>query len=141
MNSAIRLLAIQDTPLDVAEVTRAVQDRAAGGTATFVGSVRDHDGGRAVTVLDYSAHPSAQATMRTVADEILARYDVVALAAAHRVGRLEIGDLAVVTSVSCAHRGQAFEACRALIDDLKLRLPIWKHQIFSDGSEEWVGTP
>jgi molybdopterin synthase catalytic subunit len=77
----------------------------------------------------------------SVADDIVAKYDLIALAAVHRIGSLEIGDIAVITAVSCAHRGEAFDACRALIDDLKLRLPVWKHQIFTDGTEEWVGAP
>lgn len=141
VTEAIRLLAVSELPLDVAAVAAVVQDPRAGGVAVFVGAVRDHDGGRSVTHLEYSAHPSVDATMRSVADEIVARYDVIALAAVHRVGRLAIGDTAVVTAAACAHRGEAFEACRSLIDDLKRQLPIWKHQIFSDGTEEWVGTP
>jgi molybdopterin synthase catalytic subunit len=141
MPDVIRLLAVQDSPLDVASVYAAVQDPTAGGVALFVGTVRDHDGGQGVTALEYSAHPSVDAAMSTIAGEVAVRYEVTALAAVHRVGRLEIGDIAVVTAVSCAHRGEAFDACRALIDELKVRLPIWKHQLFSDGAEEWVGTP
>jgi molybdopterin synthase catalytic subunit len=141
MADPVRLLAVQDGPLDVAELYAAVQDRTAGGVAVFVGAVRDHDGGRAVSFLEYTAHPSVHGVMVSVADDIVARYDVTALAAAHRVGRLEIGDIAVVTAVACAHRGEAFDACRALVDELKARLPIWKHQLFCGGAEEWVGTP
>jgi molybdopterin synthase catalytic subunit len=137
----VRLLAVQDSPLDVAEMYAAVQDRSAGGVALFVGAVRDHDGGQAVSFLEYTAHPSADAVMRSVADDIVDRFGVTALAAAHRLGRLEVGDIAVVTAVACAHRGDAFEACRAFIDEVKNRVPIWKHQLFSDGAEEWVGTP
>jgi molybdopterin synthase catalytic subunit len=137
----IRLLAVRESPLDVGEVLAAVHDPGAGGTALFVGTVRDVDGARPVSDLDYSAHPSADATMRTVASDIANRFDVIALAATHRVGRLEIGDIAVVTAVATAHRAEAFDACRALIDELKSRLPVWKHQMFTDGTEEWVGTP
>ncbi|MFE3828149.1 molybdenum cofactor biosynthesis protein MoaE [Streptomyces sp. NPDC059092] len=135
----IRLLAIRDTPLSVDEVFRAVGDDAAGGTALFVGTVRDHDGGASVDALGYSCHPSAEAELRRVAEKIVAGHPVRALAAVHRVGDLEIGDLAVVVAVSCPHRAEAFEACRKLIDDLKHEVPIWKHQKFSDGTEEWVG--
>lgn len=135
----IRLLAIRDTPLSVDEVFGAVGDSAAGGTALFVGTVRDHDGGADVDALGYSCHPSAEAELRRVAEKVAAEYPVRALAAVHRVGDLEIGDLAVVVAVSCPHRGEAFEACRKLIDDLKHEVPIWKHQRFSDGTEEWVG--
>ena len=79
--------------------------------------------------------------LRTVTDEVAAAHDVVAVAAVHRVGDLAVGDLAVVVAVSCAHRGEAFVACRALIDELKSRVPIWKHQVFADGGDEWVGLP
>jgi molybdopterin synthase catalytic subunit len=137
----VRLLDIRDTPLSVDEVFRAVADPAAGGTAVFVGAVRGEDGGRSVTDLGYSAHPSALDELRTVAGEVAAAHDVVAVAAVHRVGDLAVGDLAVVVAVSCAHRGEAFVACRALIDELKSRVPIWKHQVFADGDEEWVGLP
>lgn len=141
MSDLIRLLSVSDAALDLGQVYAAVDDPAAGGIAVFVGTVRQVDGGKRVTRLDYTAHPSAEAVLSSVADDIAAKYDVIALAAAHRVGSLEIGDVAVITAVSCAHRGDAFDACRALIDDLKLRLPVWKHQIFADGAEEWVGTP
>ncbi|MFE4534334.1 molybdenum cofactor biosynthesis protein MoaE [Streptomyces scopuliridis] len=135
----IRLLAIRDTPLSVDEVFRAVGDDAAGGTALFVGTVRDHDGGADVDTLGYHSHPTAEAELRRVAEKVVADYPVRALAAVHRVGDLEVGDLAVVVAVSCPHRREAFEACRKLIDDLKHEVPIWKHQKFSDGTEEWVG--
>ncbi|GGO85721.1 molybdenum cofactor biosynthesis protein MoaE [Wenjunlia tyrosinilytica] len=135
----IRLLEIRDTPLSVDEVFSAVGDDSAGGTALFVGTVRDHDGGQEVTRLEYSAHPTAEPEMRRVAEKAAAEFPVRALAAVHRVGALAVGDLAVVVAVSCPHRGEAFAACRGLIDDLKAEVPIWKHQIFADGTEEWVG--
>ncbi|MFJ9696543.1 molybdenum cofactor biosynthesis protein MoaE [Kitasatospora sp. NPDC101183] len=135
----IRLLAIRDTPLSLDEVYEAVGDDAAGGTAVFVGTVRDHDGGRSVTTLEYSCHPSAEEEMRRVAEKVAADFPVLALAAVHRIGRLEITDKAVIVAVACAHRGEAFAAARRLIDDLKHEVPIWKHQVFADGEEEWVG--
>ncbi|MFR9799714.1 molybdenum cofactor biosynthesis protein MoaE [Streptomyces sp. MS06] len=135
----VKLIAVRDTALSVDEVFRAVGDGAAGGTALFVGTVRNHDGGSDVDELAYSSHPSAEAEMRRIAEKVAAEYPVRALAAVHRVGDLGIGDLAVVVAVSCPHRGDAFEACRKLIDDLKHEVPIWKHQTFSDGNEEWVG--
>ncbi|CAG7604610.1 molybdenum cofactor biosynthesis protein MoaE [Actinacidiphila bryophytorum] len=137
----IRLLAVRDTPLSLDEVFTAVGDDAAGGTALFVGTVRDHDGhgGAAVTGLAYSAHPSAEQELRRVAEKVAADFPVRALAAVHRVGDLRVGDLAVIVAVSCAHRGEAFAASRRLIDDLKSEVPIWKHQTFADGTEEWVG--
>nr|WP_171167168.1 molybdenum cofactor biosynthesis protein MoaE [Streptomyces sp. I05A-00742] len=135
----VRLVAVRDTALSLDEVFAAVGDPAAGGTALFVGTVRDHDGGASVTGLGYSAHPSAEDGLRRVAEKVAADFPVRALAAVHRVGELAVGDLAVVVAVSCPHRAEAFAACRRLIDDLKRDVPIWKHQVFSDGTEEWVG--
>ena len=138
----LRLLAIRSTPLSVDEVFAAVGDPAAGGTALFTGTVRDHDGhaeGAAVTSLEYTAHPTAEAELRRVAAAVAADFPVRALAAVHRVGELAVGDLAVVVAVACPHRAEAFVACRRLIDDLKREVPIWKHQTFADGSQEWVG--
>ena len=137
----IRLVDIRATPLSTDEVLAAVSDPAAGGTVLFAGAVRDEDGGRSVVRLDYTAHPRALGDLRTVAEGIAAKFPVIALAVVHRVGELQIGDLAVVLAVACAHRGEAFEAARALIDELKETVPIWKHQVFVDGGEEWVGTP
>ncbi|QFR00204.1 molybdenum cofactor biosynthesis protein MoaE [Streptomyces phaeolivaceus] len=135
----VKLIGIRETALSLDEVFRAVGDDAAGGIALFVGTVRNHDGGADVDALGYSCHPTAEAEMRRIAEKVVADYPVRALAAVHRVGNLKIGDLAVVVAVSCPHRGEAFEACRKLIDDLKHEVPIWKHQMFSDGTEEWVG--
>ena len=135
----IRLAELREDPLSVDELRAVVSDPGAGGIALFAGAVRDSDHGRGVTRLSYSAHPSAAAELRRVAEKIAADYDVIALAAVHRVGDLEIGDLAVVVAASCTHRAEAFEACHALIDRLKHEVPIWKRQWFADGSSEWVG--
>jgi molybdopterin synthase catalytic subunit len=139
--SQIRLIAIRDTELSIDEVRAAVADPAAGGIVLFAGAVRDNDSTKGVTALSYSAHPSAEAELRSVAEAIAGKYadDVIGLAAVHRTGDLAIGDLAVVVGVSCGHRAEAFAACRALIDELKASVPIWKHQLFTDGSAEWVG--
>jgi molybdopterin synthase catalytic subunit len=139
--STIRLVAIRETALSVDEVLAAVADPAAGGLVVFVGTVRDADGGKAVGGLGYSAHPAAEERMRTVALSVAERFPAVALAAVHRVGDLVVGDLAVVVAAACPHRGEAFAAARALIDDLKATVPIWKHQLFADGTDEWVGSP
>lgn len=137
----IRLIAIRDVPLSVDEVRDAIADPAAGGEVLFIGTVRDNDADKGVTALSYSAHPSAQAELRKAAEGILAKFpDVIGIAAVHRTGDLAVGDLAVVVGVSCAHRAQAFHACHALIDDLKATVPVWKHQRFTDGSDEWVGS-
>jgi molybdopterin synthase catalytic subunit len=137
----VRLLDLRETALDPAEVLAAVEDPAAGGVNLFVGAVRDHDGGADVDHLDYSAHPTALEKMREVAEGVATEFDVIALAAVHRTGPLRIGDAAVLIAASAAHRGQAYDASRALIDRLKATVPIWKHQVFADGSEEWVGSP
>lgn len=137
----VRLAAIQAEPLEADAVLRLLDDDAAGGVVLFVGRVRDHDQGRDVRTLEYSAHPSAVDKLREVCARVAEEYDVHAVAAVHRVGRLRIGDAAVVVATAAAHRGQAFEASRALIDTLKAEVPIWKDQHFSDGEREWVGTP
>jgi molybdopterin synthase catalytic subunit len=137
----VRLIGVREEPLSVDEVFAAVTDPEAGGIALFVGTVRAQDGGRGVAGRGYSAHPSVLDHLRAVAEEVVAAHPVRALAAVHRVGDLAVGDLAVVVGVSCPHRGDAFAAARMLIDELKSRVPIWKHQVFDDGGDEWVGLP
>jgi molybdopterin synthase catalytic subunit len=137
----VRLAEVWDRPLSVDQVLGAVADPAAGGTCVFVGSVRDNDQARAVRALAYSAHPTAAELLREVCAQVGARHEVVAVAAVHRVGDLAVGDLAVVVAASAGHRGQAFAAARDLIDTLKSTVPIWKHQSFGDGGQEWVGLP
>jgi molybdopterin synthase catalytic subunit len=125
-------------PLSVDEVRLAVADPAAGAIALFVGTVRDHDHGRAVSALSYSAHPSGAEQLRAVAEKVAGRFSVRALAVVHRVGDLDVGDLAVVVAAAADHRDEAFAACRALIEDLKATVPVWKQQSFPDGESEWV---
>jgi molybdopterin synthase catalytic subunit len=137
----IRLLALRDTPIDPAEVLAAVEDAGAGGVVSFSGLVRDTDGGRGVTALEYVAHPDAEAALRRVAEAVAADLPVCALAAVHRTGLLAVGDVAVVVAAGAPHRAEAFEAARRLIDDLKETVPVWKRQVFDDGAQEWVGTP
>lgn len=132
---------LRDTSLDVAEVLASLDDDASGGLTLFVGRVRDHDGGKGVTGLDYTAHPTALDRLREVCDRVAEEYDVQGVAAVHRTGVLAIGDAAVVVATTSAHRDEAFRASRALIDTLKAEVPIWKHQRFGDGTEEWVGAP
>ena len=136
-----RLVDLRDEPLSIDEAYRAVSDASAGGIAVFVGAVRNQDQGQQVDALSYSAHPSVVAQMRRVADRVVADHDVLRVALLHRVGDLVVGDLAVVTAVSSVHRAEAFAACRAMIDDLKTSVPIWKHQLFADGTDQWVGSP
>lgn len=139
--TGVALVAVRDAPLSVDEVLAAVRHPQCGGVAVFVGLVRDHDHGESVTALEYSAHPSAAETMDRVCREVLHRGEAVRVAAVHRVGSLDVGDLAVVVAAAAPHRGQAFAAARDLIDTLKASTPIWKHQHLGDGSTEWVGMP
>jgi len=127
-------------PLSVDEVRAAVASPEAGAIALFVGTVRDHDHGRAVAALSYSAHPTGVSELQQVAEKVAGRFSVRAIAAVHRVGDLEIGDLAVVVAAAADHRDEAFAACRALIEDLKADVPVWKHQRFADGEAEWVNS-
>ena len=139
--TVIRLVELRETPLDATEVVDSLGDATSGGLTLFVGRVRDQDGGRAVDGLDYSAHPTALERMRQVCERVAEEYDVHGIAAVHRTGPLVIGDIAVIVATSSAHRDEAFRASRALIDTLKAEVPIWKHQRFADGTDEWVGTP
>jgi molybdopterin synthase catalytic subunit len=132
---------VVDAPLSIAEHEDAVADKRAGAVVSFCGVVRDHDGGRSVTELEYVGHPSAADVIAGIAAEFAARDDVHAVAVSHRVGLLAIGDVALACAVSASHRGQAFATCAELVDEVKKRLPIWKRQVFTDGQEEWVDCP
>ena len=136
--SAIRSVEVTDRPLDLDAMHRLVSDDRVGAIVSFSGNVRNHDHGRAVASLRYEGHPSAADVLREVAEDIASRFDVITLAVAHRVGPLAIGDAALVAAVGTAHRGEAYRACEALVDLTKERLPVWKHQIFDDGTDEWV---
>lgn len=138
MVTVVRLIDVRSEPLSVDEIHDAAADPAAGAVALFIGTVRDHDHGRGVTALSYSAHPSATAELGRVAEKIAASYPILSLAVTHRTGDLQIGDLAVVAAVGAQHRDVAFAACHALVDELKATVPIWKHQFFTGGDSEWV---
>ena len=141
--SAVVLRAVvTEEPLDVEEHARMVSRSSAGAVVSFSGLVRDHDGGRGVRALEYTSHPNAADVIARVAAQVAATHSqVYALAVSHRIGSLAIGDSAIVCAVSAAHRAEAFAACEALVDEVKLQLPIWKRQDLSDGSEEWVNSP
>jgi molybdopterin synthase catalytic subunit len=134
-------IAVTAEPLDVAAHERAVGGPRAGAVVSFAGVVRDHDHGRTVTLLEYEAHPSAEGVLREVAAEIAADPKVHAVAVSHRVGKLAVGDVALAAAVASAHRAEAFAACARLVDEVKARLPVWKRQVFADGTEEWVNCP
>lgn len=141
MTAVVLRAALTDDPIDLAEHEALVEHQSAGAVVGFAGVVRDHDGGRTVTRLEYSSHPDAAQTLADVAAEIAADCSGVrAIAVSHRVGVLQIGDAALVAAVAADHRAAAFETCARLVDTVKERLPVWKHQFFGDGSEEWVGS-
>jgi molybdenum cofactor synthesis domain-containing protein len=133
---------VTEEPLSVEEHARLVEDDAAGAVVTFAGVVRDHDGGKGVRDLTYEGHPSASQVIADVVAELATRWvGVRAVAVSHRVGHLTIGDVALACAVAAEHRGQAFSACSDLVDEVKARLPVWKHQHFTDGTDEWVNSP
>lgn len=133
-------------PISVDQAIAAVESDTAGAVVSFSGVVRNHDGGKPVDRLSYSAHPTAHQVMADVVAGLVAEHAAagtdskpVRIWAAHRTGMLEIGDPALVCAVSAAHRGQAFAVCSELVDRIKEQVPIWKEQFFSDGTVEWVG--
>mgnify|MGYP000936653576 FL=1 len=133
--------ALTEGPLSLHEHEELVANEAAGAVVGFAGVVRNHDGGREVVRLEYSAHPLAEETLFEVLAEVAGSCTGVrALAASHRIGKLRIGDAALVAAVAADHRGAAFETCARLVDTVKERLPVWKHQFFADGSDEWVNS-
>lgn len=133
--------AVTEHPIVLAEHEELVGHQSAGAVIGFVGMIRDHDGGRRVVRLEYSAHPSAGEVMAEVVAEVAQRSSGVrAVAASHRIGVLSIGEAALVAAVAADHRQAAFDTCAQLVDTVKARLPVWKHQFFADGTDEWVGS-
>ena len=138
--SAVRLAAISAEPLDLDAHLAAVDDATAGAVTTFVGRVRDHDPDAAapVVALEYSAHPDAEEALRRIAEEAAGDTGAI-VAVSHRVGTLAVGDAAVVIAVAAAHRAEAFEVCRTVIETIKTGLPVWKRQVEADGTATWLG--
>ncbi|ODT99805.1 MAG: molybdenum cofactor biosynthesis protein MoaE [Pseudonocardia sp. SCN 72-86] len=141
MGAEVLRAMVGEEPLDVDEHARLVDRAQAGAVVTFAGVVRDHDGGRSVRGLEYSAHPTAARIVAEVAAEVAGRAaGVRAIAVSHRVGLLEIGDVALACAVAADHRQEAFAVCAELVDEVKRLLPVWKHQVFADGTDEWVNS-
>ena len=138
---SVTICAVSDRELDVAAHGAAAASVDGGASVTFCGVVRRSDQGRSVVELEYQGHPSAPEVLREIAEKFAAEPDVLSVAVSHRVGPLAIGDVALVAVVSTAHRREAFEACGRLVDDVKHRLPVWKRQVFTDGTDEWVNCP
>jgi len=132
---------ICDTPLDLLFHVEHVSGPRAGAVATFVGLVRDHDPSVAgeVVGLEYSAHPDAEAVLRRIADGVAGDDDVLGVAVSHRVGHLRVGEAAIVVAVAAAHRAEAFDACRRLVETVKSELPVWKRELLANGTHHWVG--
>jgi molybdopterin synthase catalytic subunit len=133
--------ALTTEPLSVTDHEAAVAHPAAGAVVSFAGVVRDHDDGRGVLRLVYEAHPSAEAVLAEVVAEIGKDPSVLGVAVSHRIGELTVGDVALAAAVATAHRQEAFAICARLVDAVKARLPVWKHQHFADGTDEWVNSP
>ncbi|NUT92194.1 MAG: molybdenum cofactor biosynthesis protein MoaE [Saccharothrix sp.] len=133
---------VSDQPLSVEEHAKLVENAGAGAVVTFSGVVRDHDHGRSVRELEYVGHPTAADVVAEVVADVVAKFTGVrAVAVSHRVGELRIGDVALACAVSAEHRGEAFAVCSELVDEVKRRLPVWKRQVFADGTDEWVNCP
>jgi molybdopterin synthase catalytic subunit len=138
---AVRLAEVRAARLSVDEVLAAVGGPGVGGTAVFVGTVRDMAEGQQVSGLHYEAHPGAADALRAVLAQVAAAHPGTVLAATHRTGSLSVGEVAVVTAAGSAHRAQAFAACRDLIDTIKQQVPIWKRERFTSGEQTWVMPP
>jgi molybdopterin synthase catalytic subunit len=140
MDSRVLFARLSESAILLDDSVSAVSSDGAGAVVSFSGVVRNRDGGRSVTLLDYEAHPTAAGILETVASSIAADYSDIRIAIEHRVGSLEVGDLALACAVSSAHRSNAFVACQRLVDEVKKQVPIWKQQHFADGTTEWVGS-
>jgi molybdopterin synthase catalytic subunit len=139
--AAVRLVVLGAQPLVATEFEAALAHPGAGARAVFSGVVRAHDHGRDVVALEYVAYPDAEAVLGRIAARFAAEPDIDAVAVGHRVGLLEVGDVALVAAVATAHRRAAFDACARLVDEVKAQLPVWKRQVFADGTDEWVNCP
>ena len=129
---------VTDAPGHIQELSKLVANPHSGAVVTFCGDVRDHDGGKEVASLIYEIHPSAPEQIKVITESIMGRFEIVKVAVAHRYGDIAIGETAFAVAVSAAHRQAAFDACAAIVGEVKAKLPIWKHQKFTDGSDEWV---
>ena len=129
---------VTDVPVHIQELSKLVANPHSGAIVTFCGDVRDHDGGKEVASLLYEIHPSAPEQIKLITQSIMGRFEIEKVAVAHRYGDIAIGETAFAVAVSAAHRQAAFDACAAIVDEVKAKLPIWKHQKFTDGSDEWV---
>lgn len=125
-------------PIFASHLANEVASHSSGAIVTFSGNVRDYDHGKSVTSLQYEIHPSSSQILSETVKEVSLRHNLTGVAVAHRYGEIPIGDAALIVAVAAAHRGEAFTACAELVDEIKVKIPIWKHQVFADGTDEWV---
>lgn len=125
-------------PISASLLVEEVVSHGSGAIVTFSGNVRDHDHGKSVESLRYEIHPSSSHILSETVNEVSLRHNLTGVAVAHRYGEIPIGDAALIVAVAAAHRGEAFAACAELVDQIKAKIPIWKHQVFADGTDEWV---
>lgn len=138
--SGVRIVRVSTEPLDLAAHLDAVEDETAGAVTSFLGRVRDHDpdASGAVVALEYTGHPDAEQKLRELAERAIGDTRAI-VAVSHRIGRLEVGEAAVVIAVASSHRAEAFEVCRTVIETIKTELPVWKRQVEADGTTAWKG--
>ena len=129
---------VTNAPVHIQELSKLVANPHSGAVVTFCGDVRNHDGGKEVASLLYEIHPSAPEQIKLITQSIMGRFEIEKVAVAHRYGDIAIGETAFAVAVSAAHRQAAFDACSAIVDEVKAKLPIWKHQKFTDGTDQWV---
>lgn len=139
LNPEDRLVELTDQPIDADRLTQFVTTPRSGAVILFLGTVRELTQGKRTTALDYDAYPEmALAKMNELVDETAEKWPVQKIALVHRTGHLELAEASVAIALSCPHRGDVFDAGRFLIDELKIRVPIWKKENWSDGTTEWV---
>ena len=129
---------VTDAPVHIQELSKLVANPESGAVVTFCGDVRNHDGGKEVASLLYEIHPSAPEQIKLITQSVIGRFEIEKVAVAHRYGDIAIGETAFAVAVSAAHRQAAYDACSAIVNAVKDQLPIWKHQKFTDGTDEWV---
>ena len=131
---------VTDQVISIQSLTESVKTDKAGAVASFCGDVRNNDADKEVSTLTYEVHPTAQKVIQEITERIAARHDVLGVAVAHRYGEIPIGETAFAVVVSAIHRGPAFAACEEIVSTVKDQLPIWKYQVFADGTSEWVNS-
>lgn len=129
---------LTDQVISLSQFVAEIESPQAGAFATFAGNVRSSDHGKEVVSLAYEIHPSTKQVLEEVVHDVAARHKVLGVAVAHRFGEIAIGQSALIVAVSAEHRGEAFATCAEMVDEIKIRIPIWKHQVFTDGTDEWV---